>query len=59
MSLADLRRDYIGQPLSESESDANPFAQFARWFEQVRETEIDPTAMALATATRDRPSFSP
>ena len=57
MSLADLRRDYIGQPLSESESDANPFAQFARWFEQVRETEIDPTAMALATATRDgRPS---
>jgi pyridoxamine 5'-phosphate oxidase len=57
MSLADLRRDYIGQPLSESESDANPFAQFSRWFEQVRETEIDPTAMALATATRDgRPS---
>jgi pyridoxamine 5'-phosphate oxidase len=57
MSLADLRRDYIGQPLSESESDASPFAQFARWFEQVRETEIDPTAMALATATREgRPS---
>ena len=57
MSLADLRREYIGQPLSESESDANPFVQFARWFEQVRETEIDPTAMALATATRDgRPS---
>jgi pyridoxamine 5'-phosphate oxidase len=57
MSLADLRRDYIGQPLSESESDANPFVQFTRWFEQVRETEIDPTAMALATATRQgRPS---
>jgi pyridoxine/pyridoxamine 5'-phosphate oxidase len=33
MSLADLRRDYIGQPLSESESDADPFTQFARWFE--------------------------
>ncbi len=57
MSLADLRRDYIGQPLSESESDPNPFVQFNRWFEQVRETEVDPTAMALATATRDgRPS---
>jgi pyridoxamine 5'-phosphate oxidase len=57
MSLADLRRDYIGQPLSETESDANPFAQFARWFEQVRETEFDATTMALATATRDgRPS---
>jgi pyridoxamine 5'-phosphate oxidase len=57
MSLADRRRDYIGQPLSESESEADPFVQFAHWFEQVRETEIDPTAMALATATRDgRPS---
>jgi len=57
MSLADLRREYIGQPLSESESDANPFRQFSRWFDQVRETEVDPTAMALATATRDgRPS---
>ena len=57
MSLADLRREYVGQPLSESESDANPFDQFSRWFGQVRETEVDPTAMALATATRDgRPS---
>jgi len=57
MSLADIRREYLGEPLSETESDANPFAQFARWFEQVRSLEIDPTAMALATATRDgRPS---
>ena len=51
MSFADVRRDYLGQPLSETESDANPFVQFERWFEQVRETEVDPTAMALATAT--------
>jgi pyridoxamine 5'-phosphate oxidase len=57
MSLADLRRDYIGQPLSESDSDTDPFVQFGRWFAQVRETEVDPTAMALATATREgRPS---
>ena len=57
MSLADIRREYLGQPLSETESDADPFAQFARWFAQVRELEPDPTAMALATATRDgRPS---
>lgn len=53
MSLADVRREYLGQPLSESSSDADPFAQFARWFEQVRQTEVDPTAMALATATPD------
>lgn len=57
MSLADVRRDYLGQPLSESESDPDPFVQFANWFAQVRETEIDATAMALATATREgRPS---
>ena len=57
MSLADVRREYLGQPLSESESDADPFVQFAQWYEQARETEADPTAMALATATREgRPS---
>jgi len=57
MSLADIRREYLGEPLSESESDADPFRQFNRWFEQVRALEVDPTAMALATATRDgRPS---
>jgi pyridoxamine 5'-phosphate oxidase len=57
MSLADIRREYLGEPLSEHQSDADPFRQFARWFEQVRGLEVDPTAMALATATRDgRPS---
>ena len=57
MSLADIRRDYQGEPLSETESDADPFRQFARWFEQVRTLEVDATAMALATATNDgRPS---
>ncbi len=57
MSIADIRREYLGEPLSETESDPDPFRQFARWFEQVRELEPDPTAMALATATRDgRPS---
>jgi pyridoxamine 5'-phosphate oxidase len=57
MSLADVRREYLGQPLSETDSDADPFIQFARWFEQARETEFDATAMALATATREgRPS---
>jgi pyridoxamine 5'-phosphate oxidase len=57
MSLADVRREYLGQPLSESDSEADPFVQFARWFEQARETETDATVMALATATREgRPS---
>ena len=57
MSLADIRRDYLGQPLSETESDADPLRQFSAWFRQVRDLEPDPTAMALATTTRDgRPS---
>lgn len=57
MSLADIRREYLGQPLDETDSDPDPLRQFARWFEQVRALEPDPTAMSLATATRDgRPS---
>ena len=51
MSLANIRRDYLGEPLSESQSESDPFEQFAKWFDQVRDTETDPTAMALATAT--------
>ena len=57
MPIANLRREYLGEPLSETDSDPDPFAQFARWFEQARILEPDPTAMVLATATRDgRPS---
>ena len=53
MSLADIRREYLGEPLDEARSDPDPVRQFAIWFEQVRPLETDPTAMALATATRD------
>jgi pyridoxamine 5'-phosphate oxidase len=57
MSIAHIRREYLGQPLSESESESDPFRQFDRWFAQVRELEPDATEMALATATKDgRPS---
>jgi pyridoxamine 5'-phosphate oxidase len=57
MTLADIRREYAGEPLDETRSDPDPFHQFSIWFEQVRPLEQDPTAMALATATRDgRPS---
>ena len=57
MSIANIRRDYSGDPLSEIESDPDPFQQFARWFDQVQSLEADPTACALATSTRDgRPS---
>jgi pyridoxamine 5'-phosphate oxidase len=57
MSLADIRREYLGEPLSEAHSDPDPMRQFRHWFEQVRDVEPDPTAMALATASSDgRPS---
>ena len=57
MSVADIRREYPGEPFDEAHSDADPFKQFAVWFEQVRASEADPTAMALATAASDgRPS---
>ena len=57
MSFSDVRREYLGEPLDEAHSDPDPFKQFSVWFEQVRAVEADPTAMALATATRDgRPS---
>lgn len=53
MSFADIRRDYGGEPLSETESDPDPLQQFGRWFRQIRELETDPTAFALATSTRE------
>jgi pyridoxamine 5'-phosphate oxidase len=53
MSIGDLRREYSGEPLDVSSADADPFRQFSIWFEQVVLIEMDPTAMALATATRD------
>ena len=57
MSLADIRREYLGEPLSEAHSDPDPMQQFSRWFDQARHLDADPTAMALATATpAGRPS---
>src|SRR6267142_2765009 len=57
MSLANIRREYLGAPLSEAHSDPDPMRQFAIWFQQARELEPDPTAMALATTSpAGRPS---
>ncbi len=57
VSLSDLRRDYQGEPLDEATASADPLQQFDAWFQAARNTEIDPTAMALATVGDDgRPS---
>ena len=57
MSLSDIRREYLGEPLSEAHCADDPMRQFTHWFEQVRTVEPNPTAMALATVSADgRPS---
>ena len=55
MTLADLRREYPGEPLDETHCDADPLTQFSIWLNQVQDLEADPTAMLLGTATREGP----
>jgi pyridoxamine 5'-phosphate oxidase len=57
LSISHLRRDYPGRPLVEADAGDDPRTLFTRWFEEIRDVEPDPTAMALATASREgRPS---
>ena len=53
-----MRREYASEALAEADVDADPVAQFGRWFEQAEQAGLlEPTAMTLATATPDgRPS---
>jgi pyridoxamine 5'-phosphate oxidase len=54
MDLADLRRDYALESLTEHDVDADPIRQFEKWFEQaLRSGMVEPNAMTLATSTRD------
>lgn len=53
-SIADLRRDYRAHSLSEADVDADPIVQFRRWFDDALRADVmEPTAMTLATASRD------
>jgi pyridoxamine 5'-phosphate oxidase len=52
LSLADMRREYTRDGLTEAQAPAEPFALFERWFDQARKTEqlpVEPNAMTLAT----------
>jgi pyridoxamine 5'-phosphate oxidase len=53
-----MRSEYTRAALAEADVDADPVAQFGRWFEQAEQAGLlEPTAMTLATATPDgRPS---
>jgi pyridoxamine 5'-phosphate oxidase len=54
MDLAGLRRDYAHESLTERDVEADPIAQFEKWFEQaIHAGMIEPNAMTLATSTRD------
>jgi pyridoxamine 5'-phosphate oxidase len=50
MTLAELRREYTLAGLRRKEMDADPIAQFQKWFAQTLEAQIvEPNAMTLAT----------
>jgi pyridoxamine 5'-phosphate oxidase len=54
LSIGDLRRDYARARLDEASVAADPFVEFARWFEDAVKAEArDPNAMTLATASAD------
>lgn len=52
VDFAELRREYRGRLLDESEVDSDPIVQFSQWFEQASSLDIDlPNSMSLATVT--------
>ena len=58
MTIADLRKEYVLNGLSEADLDADPIRQFQAWFAQALVAGLaEPNAMTVATATPDgRPS---
>jgi pyridoxamine 5'-phosphate oxidase len=54
MNVEDLRREYEGRGLRETDVDTDPIVQFGRWFDDALRAEIqDANAMTLATASAD------
>jgi pyridoxamine 5'-phosphate oxidase len=52
-NVADLRKDYQFQGLSETDADRNPFKQFQVWFDQALAAQLpEPNAMTVATVTK-------
>lgn len=50
VDLAALRREYSQQGLTRQDLEANPFDQFAQWFQQACEAELlEPNAMVVST----------
>ena len=53
-TIADIRKDYQQQSLSEADVTQTPFDQFQRWWDEAVASKIEePNAMTLATASAD------
>lgn len=53
-NLADIRRDYSLQELSEDSVAADPFVQFANWFDEyVASGPLEPSAVLVSTVGND------
>ncbi|MDQ2602402.1 pyridoxamine 5'-phosphate oxidase, partial [Pseudomonas aeruginosa] len=55
-SLADMRREYTRDGLSEANAPSDPFSLFRQWFDDAVKTErlpVEPNAMTLATVDVD------
>lgn len=55
-TLADMRRDYTRDGLSEAQAPLEPFALFRQWFDDAVKTEqlpVEPNAMTLATVDEE------
>lgn len=52
VNIGDLRKEYRAGELRRDDLDPDPFAQFARWFDEARACDLiaEPNAMTLATA---------
>ncbi|SDT88199.1 Pyridoxamine 5'-phosphate oxidase [Verrucomicrobium sp. GAS474] len=52
IAVSSLRRDYVLRGLAEDDLDANPFRQFARWFQDAIDAKIqEPNAMIVSTVS--------
>lgn len=57
-TIADLRKEYTKASLDIDSTDANPFKQFERWFEEAQKGELlEPNAMVLSTTDKKGQPF--
>jgi len=54
MSIADIRKEYMRESLTEGDVELDPFLQFARWWKEAVGSDINEVnAMTLATSNRE------